>query len=114
MGIPPPPLSAIRPTDQRMAVSGSLDKDWIDLNYSYLERRLGTFPLFEPSATFYAALAGLASADAYKTGAAQALRNLYSHVRLPGLPVHFENHIPNAGEFRFSQSPDNPDLIVPV
>ena len=97
-----------------MPASGTLDKDWIDQNYSYLQPRLGTFPVFEPSAAFYADLACLGDTGAGVSSAAYPLRKLFAHLGLPELAVHFEDHIPNAGEFRFSQHPDNPDIIVPV
>jgi outer membrane murein-binding lipoprotein Lpp len=92
----------------------TLDKDWIDQNLSYLQPRLGTFPLFEPSELFYLDLARHAGTEASISGSAGPLRLLYSHLGLPGLVVHFEDHIPNAGEFRFSEHPENLDIIIPV
>lgn len=96
-----------------MPVSGCLDKDWIDQNYSYLQPRLGTFPVFEPSAAFYDDLA-LYAADQSVSISNDPVRKLFSHVGLPPLAVHFEEGIQNAGEFRFSQHPNNAGMIVPV
>jgi len=96
-----------------MPAPGTLDKEWIDQNYSYLEPRLGTFPLFEPSDLFYEDLAQYAT-DHRTSGNGNPVGKLFRHAGLTEIQVHFEKHIPNSGEFRFSQHPENADILIPV
>ncbi len=97
-----------------MSTGRKLDKDWIDLNYSYLRSRLGMFPIFEPAAGFYDDLARLGELDTSVVVAGGPLRKLFSHISLPELHVSFESGMKDAGEFQFTVHPNNPALIQPV
>ena len=85
-----------------MAGSGILKKDWIDANLPYLVTRLGSFPLFEPSGTFYDSLGGLGDQD---TGEGRReISGIFSHLGVPEIPVRFVDGMSHPGEFRFSTS----------
>jgi len=89
-----------------MSADGSLDKDWVDNNYRYLENRLGRFPLFEPAGNFYENLALLEETKKYSIPASEALNRLFSHAGVSRIPVTFSSGMEHAGEFQFSRGQD--------
>ncbi len=92
----------------------SLDKYWIDANFSYLVKSVGLSPPFEPSESFYKGLGGLT-----KTGVRQeiacknSLSLLFDHLRLPDVPVFFAANLKNCGEFQYSPGTTPSHPIVP-
>lgn len=93
-----------------MPGSGTLEKDWIDANFSYLVSRVGTFPPFEPSDLFYERLGTLENISENNAGCKAALSEIFDHIGLPEVPVYFVTGLQNPGEFRYSW---NNDQVIP-
>jgi len=89
-----------------MPGSGTLDKDWVDANFSYLVSRLGDVSPFEPSDLLYDHLGTLKNTSDHTTGCKAALKEIFDHVGLHEVPVHFDARMKDPGEFRYSWSKD--------
>jgi hypothetical protein len=93
-----------------MPGSGTLEKDWVDANFSYLINRLGGFSAFEPSDLLYDRLGTLDNLSEPNTGCKAALVEIFHHIGLQEVPVYFVTGLQNPGEFRYSW---NNDQIIP-
>jgi hypothetical protein len=96
-----------------MSVTGTLDKDWIDLNASYVTNRIGRFSLFDTTDRFYEDLACLGLPGAPDALPPASVLRIFHHAGLAPIPVRFAAGMKNAGEFEFSKNPQDPSRIVP-
>ena len=96
-----------------MPVARRLDKYWVDHNFSYLVHRLGLFPLFEPSGSFYEDLATPGDASGSGTVFARAAGAIFRHAGVAEIPVSFTPGMAGAGEFQFIPHPDQPGGMIP-
>ena len=96
-----------------MPVARKLDKYWVDHNFSYLVHRLGLFPLFEPSGSFYEGLATPGDATGTGTVFARAAGAIFLHAGVPEIPVSFAPALAGAGEFQFKPHPGQPGGMIP-
>ena len=94
-----------------MPGSGTLDKDWVDANFSYLVSRLGGVSPFEPSDLFYDHLGTLENTSDHNTGCKAALNEIFNHIGLPEVPVYFDAELNVPGAFHYSW---NNDQVFPV
>lgn len=96
-----------------MSLSGTLDKEWIDQNYSYVSNRFDPLPCFEPTTAFYDDLARLGDPESLPTVVNGPLKKLFNHVSFPELPVMYAYGMKNAGEYQFSRHPSMPATVIP-